>query len=139
ELDERRGTGHALSAATVEEMASKYSRFGDQYLIFSEFPTLDDVSINSFLTVAEHLDQIPNHYVRGNALGMFDATVGIWQILARQHQIPRSDLNRSFQQVVYQFGKIANSTNVFDAGRESLKQLLVACTGKADASQEGIV
>ena len=139
ELDERRGTGHALSAATVEQMASKYNRFGDQYLIFSEFPTLDDASINSFLSVAEHLDSISNHYVRGNALGMFDASVGLWQILARQHQIPRNDLNRSFQQVVYQFGKVANSTNVFDAGRESLKQILVASTGKPDASQEGIV
>lgn len=139
ELDERRGAGHQLSPESVEQMATKYNRFGDQYLIFSEFPTLDDSSINSFLTVAEHLDAIPNHYVRGNALGMFDASIGIWQILARQRQIPKNDLNRSFQQVVYQFGKVANSTNVFDAGRDSLKEILVAATSKADASQDGVV
>jgi hypothetical protein len=139
ELDGRRPPEHRLSPETVAVMASNFSKFGDQYLIFSEFPALDDTSITSFLTVAQHLDSLSNHYVRGNALGMFDANVGIWQILARQQQIPKTDLNRSWQQVVYQFAKIASSTNVFDAGRNALKELLVPSTGKPEASQDSVI
>ena len=139
ELDDNRGPQHRLTPQTVALMASKFSRFSDQYLMFSEFPSLDDTSINSFLGAAEHLDGISNHYVRGNALGMFHSTLGIWQILARQNEIPANELNRSFQQVVSQFGKVGNSTNVFDAGRESLKQLLVASTGKPDTSQDALI
>src|SRR5437764_11736493 len=139
ELDGRRAPEHRLSPETVSLMASKFNRFGDQYLIFSEFPVLDDTSITSFLTVAEHLDSLSSHYVRGNALGMFDASVGMWQILARQQQIPKAELNRSWQQVVNQFAKVTSSTNVFDAGRSSLKELLETSTGKPEASQDGVI
>ncbi|HWC17935.1 MAG TPA: hypothetical protein VG498_13025, partial [Terriglobales bacterium] len=139
ELDDRRGPDRHLSPDTVTLMATKFSRFSDQYLIFSEFPALDDTSITSFLTVADHLDVLPNHYVRGNALGMFHASVGLWQILARQNQIPKTDLNRSFQKIVSQFAKISSSTSVFDAGHESLKEILTAATGKPEASQDALI
>lgn len=139
ELDTERASGHRLSPETVSLMASKYNQFGDQYLIFSEFPELNDASINSFITTAEHLDGISSHYVRGNALGMFDATVGIWQILARQSEIPENELNNSFQKVVKQYGAVNSSTNVFDAGRGALKDLLVASTGKPDSSQDALI
>jgi len=139
ELDDRRGQDRRLSPETVSLMATKFNRFSDQYLIFSEFPALEDASITSFLTVAEHLDALPNHFVRGNALGMFHASVGLWQILARQNQIPKSDLNHSFQKVVYQFAKVSSSTNVYDAGRDSLKEILTASTGKEEASQDALI
>ncbi|HVH89172.1 MAG TPA: hypothetical protein VM912_20820 [Terriglobales bacterium] len=139
ELDDRRGPERHLSPETVTLMASKFNRFSDQYLIFSEFPSLDDSSITSFLSVADHLDAIPNHYVRGNALGMFHASLGLWQILARQNEIPKGDLNHSFQRIVYQFAKVASSTNVFDAGRESLKEILLASTEKSEASQDALI
>ena len=139
ELDAGRGPRHRLSAETVQLMASKFSKFGDQYLVFSEFPSLDDPSITAFLTIAERLDNLPNHYIRGNALGMFQSSVGMWQILARQNQIPKKDLNGSFQRVIYPFEKVASSTGVFDAGRSALRELLLASTGKPEASQNEII
>ena len=139
ELDTERGASRHLSPETVSLMASKFNQLGDQYLTFSEFPILDDASIVSFINAAEHLDGIPNHYVRGNAMGMFHANLGIWQILARQEQIPENQLNASWQKVVKQFGGISSSTNVFDAGRNSLRELLLASTGKPDSSQDALI
>ena len=139
ELDTERGASRRLSPETVSLMASKFNQLGDQYLTFSEFPVLDDASIVSFINVAEHLDGIPNHYVRGNAMGMFHANLGIWQILARQEQIPENQLNASWQKAVKQFGGISSSTNVFDAGRNSLRELLLASTGKPDSSQDTLI
>src|SRR5438270_1074113 len=84
ELDGRRAPEHRLNPETVALLAGRFTDFSNQYLIFSEFPALDDASITSFIHVAENLNSIPNRTLRGNAMGMFEATVGLWQILARQ-------------------------------------------------------
>ena len=81
DLDSSRPSDHRLSADTVVLLATKFAQFSDQYFIFSEFPDLDDTSIANFITVASALDGIHNQGLRGNAMGTFQATVGIWQIL----------------------------------------------------------
>jgi len=139
DLDSRRTPDHRLSPDTVALLAAKFSEFSDQYLIFSEFPALDDSSITTFLNLAAALNGIHNQNLRGNAMGTFEATVGMWQILARQGQIPSADLRDSWQRVVQPFGKVASAPQLFDAGRSSLKQLLQASTGKPDASQDEII
>ena len=58
--------------------------------------------------------------VRGNALGTFQANVGIWQILARQGQISNAQLNDSWQQVIKPFATIRSAAQLYDAGRTSL-------------------
>ena len=128
-----------MSPDTVALLASKYSEFSDQYLIFSEFPTLDDVSINSFLNIAAGLSGIKNQNVRGNAMGTFQASVSMWQILARQGQIAPADLNSSWDRVIKPFNKVSSAPQLFDAGRDSLKQLLVAATGKPEGSQDTLI
>jgi hypothetical protein len=140
ELDGRRSPEHRLSPETVALLAGKFAEFGDQYLAFSEFPDLDDASISTFLQVVASLDGTPkNTTLRGNAFGTFQASVGLWQILARQGQIPRDALNDSWQKVIKPFGRINSAMQLFDAGRTALKALLLAATGKADASQDKIV
>jgi hypothetical protein len=139
DLDSRRSPGHRLSPDTVVLLASKYSEFSDQYLMFSEFPTLDDSSITTFLDVAGALNNIHNQNVRGNAMGTFEASVGLWQILARQGQIPDADLNASFDHVVRPFAKVNTAPQLFDAGRDSLKQVLIATTGKPEGSQDVVI
>src|ERR1700722_1933692 len=83
ELDSRRAPGHGLAPTTVRLLASKFEEFSDQYRIFSEFPELSDESITLFLDAVQRLNSVPMS-VRGNAFGIFQANVGIWQILARQ-------------------------------------------------------
>ena len=139
ELDGRRSPDNRLSPQTVLLLASRFADFSNQYLIFSEFPDLNDASITHFLNVAEGLGKIPNHTLRGNAMGTFQANVGIWQILARQGQIKSADLNDSWQKMIKPFGKVASSAQLFDAGRDSLGEMLLAATGQRDGSQDEII
>ena len=139
DLDSSRPSDHRLSPETVALLATRFTQFSDQYLLFSEFPTLDDSSIDNFIAVASSLDGIHNQSLRGNAMGTFQATVGIWQILARQGEIPREELNVSFQKVIKPFGKIGSPTQLFDAGRISLREVALVATGKPQTSQDQII
>ena len=91
-----------------------------------------------FLDVAQGLNSVPMA-MRGNAFGTFQANVGIWQILARQGQIPSSHLNDSWQQVIKPFATIRSASQVYDAGRTSLGELFRFSTGKAKGSQDEII
>ena len=139
ELDARRSPEHRLKPETVTLLAGKFSDFSDQYLVFSEFPVLDDASISSFLRVATNLNAISKSTLRGNALGTFQASVGLWQILARQGEIASADLNDSWQKVIMPFGKIGSATQLYDAGRSAVKDLLLATNGRSGPSQDAII
>ncbi|MGC1370695.1 MAG: hypothetical protein WA824_01035, partial [Candidatus Sulfotelmatobacter sp.] len=137
-ISSKRPHGHGLGPETVRLMCLKFSDFSDQYRIFSEFPQLDDASILLFLKVAEHLDKIPNPE-RDDALGIIQANIGIWQILARQGQIPGPRLEHSWQSVVKPFERARTSSQLYDAGRASLTQLFAVATGERAISQDEIV
>jgi hypothetical protein len=139
ELDGKRSEGHHLGPQTIELMAANFPEFRDQYLIFSEFPELGDASIALFLKTAEGLGSIPDHTLRGNAMGIFEANVGLWQILARQGEIPASIQDNSWQAVIKPFSQVPSSAQLFDTGRASLEELLRAATGQPRASQNEIV
>lgn len=138
ELDSRRYLGHRLAPATVRLLARKFEEFSDQYRTFSEFPELSDESIVLFLDVARGLNGVPTA-VRGNAFGTFQASVGIWQILARQGQISNSHLNDSWQRVIKPFATIRSAAQLYDAGRTTLGELFRFSTGKARGSQDEII
>jgi hypothetical protein len=123
----------------VHLLADRFASFSNQYLIFSEFPDLTDGSITRFLNVAEVVGRIPNHTLRGNAMGTFQANVGLWQVLARQKQIPSAELDNSWQQVTKPFAEIHSSAQLFDAARNSLGEILRAATGKVNYSQDEII
>ena len=89
EVDSRRAADKRLTPETVLLLASKFSQLSNWYLVFSEFPDLNDTSIAQFVKVADAIDGISDHSLRGNAMGMFQANLGIWQILARQGEIRR--------------------------------------------------
>jgi hypothetical protein len=139
ELDGRRPAEKRLSAPTVLLLANKFADFSNQYLIFSEFPALSDASITYFLSVAETLGKISNHTLRGNAMGTFQASIGLWQILARQEQIENDKLNDSWQGVIKPFAKVSSTSQLFDAGRDSLGEVLRAATGKPNGSQNELI
>ncbi len=139
ELDSKRSEQNRLSPQTVLLLASRFADFSNQYLIFSEFPELNDASITRFMNVTESLGKIPNHTLRGNAMGVFQANIGIWQILARQGQIKSSAVNDSWENVIKPFSKIASSPQLFDAGQDSLAAILLAATGQRNGSQDEII
>ena len=139
EVDSRRAPDRRLSPQTVLLMASKFSQLSNWYLVFSEFPDLNDTSIEQFVKVADRVDAIHDHSLRGNAMGMFQANVGIWQILARQGEIRNADLNQSWQQAIAPFATVDSLPQLFDAGHSSLKAVTLAASGKADLSQGELI
>lgn len=139
EMDSLRPPGHALSPQTVVLLSDKFADFSDQYAIFSEFPELNDTSITGFLSTAVNLGKISSKSLRGNAFGTFQATVGLWQVLARQGQIDSADLNASWQRVIKPFSAVASATQLFDAGRSSLRELSLEVAGKSAVSQDELI
>jgi hypothetical protein len=139
EIDARRPAGHRLSPQTVELMAGNFERFRNQYSVFSEFPELSDASITAFLTTAEALNKVPDHTLRGNAMGMFEANVTLWEIMARQGEIPVSARDESWQGMIKPFSHFSTSAQLFDAGRSSVGHLMRAATGDSKVSQDEIV
>jgi len=138
EIDGRRLEGNRLKPETVQLLAKKFAEFGDQYPIFSEFPELSDKSIAEFFEVAEPLNSASEE-MRANALGLFQANIGIWQILARQRQISEARLDESWQQVLKPFARIRSAAQLYDAGRTSLGETLRFSTGKPSISQNEII
>lgn len=138
ELDARRAPDHRLSPTTVRLLAKKFEDYSDQYRVFDEFPELSDESITLFLNVAQILNSVPTS-VKANALGLFQANLGIWQILARQGQIPESHLDEAWQQSVKPFASIRSSAQLYEAGRASLGELFRFSIGKTRGSQDDLI
>jgi hypothetical protein len=139
ELDRGRTPGNRLSAETVRQLADRFSKLNSWYLTFAEFPALNDAGITHFLDTTDVIDKIPNQTLRGNALGAFQAVVGLWQILARQGQISESEMNMSWQNVLEHFKTISSSTQLFDGTQKSLQELFLAAGVKPDSSQDDLV
>ncbi|RZU42997.1 hypothetical protein [Edaphobacter modestus] len=138
EIDARRPAGRKLSPEAARLLAARFQKFGTWYLLFSEFPELTDESIARFINVAESIGDISNAALRGNTVGAFQANIGIWQILARQEEIPVSELNASWMNTVGSFAKITSSMQLFDAARSSLADV-VRATGAQNLSQEALI
>ena len=138
-VDSGRTSQERLSPATVRLLAKNFSQFNSWYLIFTEFPELNDASIAAFVNSATSIDSISNQTLRGNVLGAFQANIGLWQILARQGQISPAAQSASWQKVIEPFGKVSSSLQLFDAAHNSLGALLVAAGGKANFSEDEII
>jgi hypothetical protein len=139
EIDMRRPTSRPLTSDAVKLLSRKFELFSDQYRVFAEFPELTDASLTLFLDVADGVDHIGNVPLRGNTLGTLQANLGIWQILARQGQIPRARMNESWQGVLKPFAKIHSPAQVYEAGNASLREVLTTATGKPRTSQDEII
>lgn len=137
-IDRRRTSENRLSAKTLRLLADNFSNFGDQYLTFSEFP-LSNQSIADFIKAATAIDGIHDRQLRSDAVGIFQANVGLWKILARQDEIPEADWNRSWQKVINPFVIADSPVKVYDAAINSLGNLWQASTGKRDLSQDEFI
>jgi hypothetical protein len=107
--------------------------------MFGEFPSLDDTSITKFVQVADTMDRMQPRVLRGNAEGSFQAALGLWQILARQGQIPDSQQNASWMKVVDSFAGVTSAPQLFDASRASVSGILSAAGASPNATQAEMV
>lgn len=139
EIDRGRAGGKPLSPQTTLLLAENFAQYSHQYLAFAEFNPLNDASITEFINTAEALDRIPDPTVRAETIGILQAQSGLWQILARQEQIPAADQNNSWQRVFHPFANIHSTPELYDATRTSLAELMRAATGKPHVSQDAII
>ena len=135
-IDSARPPERQLSRETEILLAHRFSEFSRWFPIFAEFPALDDSAIKKFVSAADRVGGISNSALRSNALGSFQADVGLWQIFARQGQIPADQLNSTWQKVVEPFLGVSSSIQLFEASRASLQASLQAVAGKRDLSQD---
>ncbi|MGH9589998.1 MAG: hypothetical protein ACRD25_06365, partial [Terracidiphilus sp.] len=138
-IDRQRSPGQQVSDATVDLLASNYAQYKDWYQIFSEFPELNDASIAEFIQTAARVNGVGNSTLRANALGSFQADVSLWEILARQGQIPANDLNSSWKGALDPFGKMDSNVDLFEAARSSLHSTMAAAGGGTQLSESEVV
>lgn len=138
-IDLSRAGQERLSDKTIRLIDGNFFQLHDWYPVFSEFPALNDSSITQFIGAADAVNKIEPPPLRANAMGAFQANVGLWQILARQQQIPNDKINQSWQDVVRPFSAVSSSMQLFEASRSSLRALLVSVKGTADLSQDQII
>jgi hypothetical protein len=128
-----------ISDAEAQLLASHFSLLNSWYSIFVDFPALDETSVKLFVVAADHIDSVPNATLRANVLGAFQAEVGLWQILARQKQIPAEKMNASWQASMQPFGAIRSSTDLFEGARKSLDAIVLAAGGRPRFTQDELV
>jgi len=138
-IDSGRPMESKLSEATVRLLSQRFAEFSSWYPVFTEFPTLNDAAIAGFIETADRVGKIQDSALRSNALGSFQAEIGLWQILARQGQIPDQALNPSWQGMLKPFSTVSSSVQLFDAARASLQSTLLASAGDAHLSQDQLV
>lgn len=138
-IDGAREPGSHLDDGTVRLLADKFSQYHSWYLAFSEFPQLNDTSVTQFVKAADTVTGIGNPALRSNALGALQANIGLWQILARQQEIPASALNQSWQDAVHPFAGVSNSAQLFDAARSSLRATMKAASGQENFSEDQLI
>jgi hypothetical protein len=138
-LNSLRPPEHRLSGETDKLVARRFAQFHQWFSMFAEFPSLDDGAIASFVNAADRIDNISNPALRSNAMGAFQANIGLWRILARQGQIPTDKQNSSWLQVVQPFAGANSSVHLFEAARSSLQAAMEAATGNRMLSQDQII
>jgi hypothetical protein len=148
EVDRNRAAGERLKPETVRLLIAHYGELRDQMQMFSEFSALSDASIAQFVRATGKIDQIRDPLLRADTMGIFEANLGLWQIFARQGQIPGAQINESWQLTIEPFAGPATSTApsrivgapaLFDAARASLSVLMKTASGSPDITQEKLV
>ena len=131
-IDAARPSGMRLSVDAARLLAGKYNELNAWYSIFVEFPELDDASIADFVNTADGITRISNPVLRSNALGALQAEIGIWQILARQKQIPADRQEASWKAAIKPYTGVSSSNELFDAAKHSLESIATAAGGSAN-------
>ncbi len=138
-IDSGRPADSKLSEATALLLSEKFAEYNAWFPIFAEFPALDDKAISGFISDADLINKISDGTLRSNALGAFQAQIGIWQILARQGQIPDRELNQSWLSAIKPFSDVSSSNKLFEATRAALQSTMLAAAGDPHLTQDQFI
>jgi hypothetical protein len=131
-----RNRAQPLQPATVDRLARDYHEFGAQYPILSESRSVSDKNVIQFLDTVEALNKIHEPSFRSDATGSFQGLVSLWQILVRQQTIAGDQAGAALSGIAGAFAAVHNNRELFDAGRDGTKRLLVAASGELKGSPQ---
>ena len=138
-IENHRAAGGALSEDTARQLTNRFNEYQNWELLFVDFPELDDGAIGEFFKTADRMNAISAPTLRANALGAFQADIGLWQIFARQKQIPGNAVRSSWHDMLNAFSKVSTNSDLFDAARAALSSVVVAAGGHANPTEDEIV
>ena len=128
-----------LAPDTVLLLMAQYPRFSQHYTVFAEWPQLSDSTIERMLDVLESLTQIGNPMVRADGLGSLQAAVALWEILARQEEIPESQREPTLKRLIEPFADVDSAEQVLDAALQAVQTLLSFAPPAPGSLQEKMI
>jgi len=134
--DMDRNRAAPLEPAVVERLIRDFPEYKAQYAILSESPALGGKSMVAFLDTAGVLVKVREQPLRSDTAGVFQALLGIWQILVRQGNIPEDRADAAFAAVLGPFAKITGDPSLFDAGVKGLGALLEAARAPENPAEQ---
>ena len=132
-IDRNRKT--PMRAATVERLTEEFGDHGQIYSIFADAPMLGDETILAYLDLLPRLLKVRRITRRADAVGIFQALTGLWQIFLREGQIPEDKADGVLRSLVDLFQDPRGDLALFDAGRAGVR-LLLAATGSSDKAPQ---
>jgi hypothetical protein len=125
-----------LKPATVDRLLREYHALHEQYPLFSEVPTLSDETILAFVDLTHSVSGIHDQGLRADTAGTSQALIGLWQIFARQQNIPPAEADATLAGILAPFQKIQGEREIFDAGQAWVRMLLKATHSPAKVSPQ---
>jgi hypothetical protein len=113
-----------LANPTVERLVLDFKKYGAQYPLLTEFPMLKDATIIKLLDSMALVDGVKSTTQKADAAGLLQASVGLWQIAARQQLLPNPD--ETLNALLDEFKAPGQTETLFDAGHNSVIKLLTA-------------
>ena len=128
-----------LRPATVERLTEDFGDHGQIYPIFAGAPMLSDETIVAYLDLLPRLSKVRRVTRRADAVGIFQALTGLWQILVREGQIPEEKADGVLRSYVDLFQDVRSDMALFDAGRAGVRNLLAAAGASSEAPQQRLL
>jgi len=132
--DLERNRAKPLEVATVDTLIRDFKVMSAQYSLFAEVPVVSDGTIISFLDAARAVSQMRDMGLRWDAAGTLQSLAGFWQIFVRQGNISSTEADAALSALVQPFLRAQNQRDIFDAGQESLRQLLTSAGAPPNGS-----
>ena len=139
DIDRSRPQSERLSPDTTKLLITHAAKMRDQYQVFVEFSGLNDASMSRFVRLADRTGSIQDPLLRGDTIGILEASIGLWQILVRQGEIDQADLNGSWQRILDPFANVNTSGELFDAAEKSLASLMKDTSGNPTVSEDKLI
>jgi hypothetical protein len=131
-----RHRSRTISPQLAGLLVNNYRALGAQYLLFAEFPSLSEASMQGYIELSDDIMHVRDAMVRSDMLGSVQSLVELWRILCREGSIPVTQQDAVFARVVKPFAGVKQETEIFDADRNGVDALLAVATPKTAGTRQ---